>query len=131
MVSKYIKPVVMEKVDLCQFGAVPHSNTTYTLITMIHSWSKSTDGNSSTTRVILFDFKKAFDLIDHCILDKKLSDFNFAHRIVCWIVNFLIGQKQRVKLSSDCYLEWGAVTAGIPQGTKHGFPQQLKLMIFN
>jgi hypothetical protein len=29
-------------------------------------------------------------------------------------------RKQRVKLSNDCYSEWDAVPAGVPQGTKLG-----------
>jgi hypothetical protein len=31
---------------------------------MLHSWNKTTDGNGSTNRVMLFDFRKAFDMID-------------------------------------------------------------------
>ena len=29
-------------------------------------------------------------------------------------------RKQRVKLSSDCFSEWGAVPSGVPRGTKLG-----------
>ena len=32
----------------------------------------STDGNGATTRAVLFDFRKAFDLIDHHVLAKVL-----------------------------------------------------------
>jgi hypothetical protein len=71
-VTEYVKPAVMEKLDPQQFRAVPRSNTTHALISMIHSWSKATDGNGATTRVVLFDFRKAFDLVDHCILVEKL-----------------------------------------------------------
>ena len=34
-------------------------------------WSQGTDGNGSTIRTLLFDYKKAFDLIDHSILVRK------------------------------------------------------------
>jgi hypothetical protein len=37
-----------------------------------------------------------------------------------WIVNFLKDRKQRIKLSQDCYSEWGLVPAGLLQGTKFG-----------
>ena len=68
VVEHHIKPVVMETIDPQQFGTIPGSNTTEALISMIRSWNGGTDGNGATTRVILFDFKKAFDLVDHQIL---------------------------------------------------------------
>ena len=33
---------------------------------------------------------------------------------------FLTDRTQRVKLSNDCFSEWGSVPAGVPQGTKLG-----------
>ena len=51
----------MELIDSKQFGTVPVSCTTYALISMLHTWNKDTDGNGSTTRVMTFDFRKAFD----------------------------------------------------------------------
>ena len=92
----------------------------HALISMIHSWAKSTDGNGSTTRVVLFDFRKAFDLIDLHVLARKLSSYDIPRSILCWIIDFLMDRKQRVKLSRDCFSEWEAVPAGVPQGTKLG-----------
>jgi hypothetical protein len=40
---------------------------------MVHTWTKHTDGSGSAVRVVLFDYKKAFDLIDHRILASKLT----------------------------------------------------------
>ena len=95
---------------------------------MIHTWSKYTDGTGSTVRVVVFDFRKAFDLIDHNILVRKLKDLNIPHNIVSWIVDFLKCRRQRVKLSQDCKSEWKNVPAGVPQGTKLG-PWLFVLMI--
>ena len=67
-----LKPAVLERIDQAQFGTVPKSCTTHALISMLDTWLKNTDGSGSTTRVTLFDFRKAFDLIDHNILAKKL-----------------------------------------------------------
>ena len=64
-----------------------------------------------------FDFKKSLDLIDHSILVAKLMYFDILYSIIKWIVDFLIDRKQRVKFCQDCYSEWGAVPAGVPQGT--------------
>ena len=51
----------MQLIDGKQFGTVPDSCTTYALISMLHTWNKETDGNCSTTRVMTFDFLKAFN----------------------------------------------------------------------
>ena len=37
-----------------------------------------------------------------------------------WIIIFLQNRKQRVRLSQECFQEWGMVPAGVPQGTKLG-----------
>ena len=38
---------------------------------MVHNYAKGTDENGVTARVILFDYRNAFDLIDHSILVDK------------------------------------------------------------
>ena len=64
----YIKLAVFSKIDPQQFGTVHKFSTTHALISIIHSWAKSTDGNGSTTTTT------AFDLIDHHVLAQLSSD---------------------------------------------------------
>jgi len=65
VVRDYIMPAVLNNLDTNQYGAVPKSSTTFALLDMLHDWSEGTDGNGATIRTILFDYHKAFDLIDH------------------------------------------------------------------
>ena len=111
--EEFIKPAVTTKIDNNQYGTVPKSSTTQALVSMVHAWSKHTDGKGATVRVVLFDFRKAFDLIDHAILAKKLENLDLPPGIVSWVIDFLKNGKQRVKLSKDCFSEWGAVPAGV------------------
>ena len=111
---------MLKEIDQRQFGTIPNSSTTYALISMTHNWLVNTDGNGATARVVLLDFRIAFDLIDHNVLVQKLSTYDIPNLIACWITDFLMDRKQRVKLAQDCYYEWRSVSADIPQGTKLG-----------
>ena len=68
MVEKIFKPAILKVVDTKQFGTVPKSSTTHALISIVHTVSKATDGNGALVRLVLLDFKNAFDLIDHQLL---------------------------------------------------------------
>ena len=54
------------------------------------------------------------------LLVEKLRLFDIPKWVLNWIVDFLSGRKQRVKLKYDCFSEWELVPAGVPQGTKLG-----------
>ena len=120
VVVDYVKPAVLKVLDLNQYGAVPNSSTTQALIHMIHHWAKETDGNGASVRTVLFDYRKAFDLIDHNILVCKLAMLDLPNRIINWIIDFLSDRFQRIKLADGCYSQWGSVPSGVPQGTKLG-----------
>ena len=70
----------------------------------------------STVGVMLFDFKKAFDLIDHSILMAKLEAYELPPWVPDWIAYFRTDRK----LAYNSYLDWGSVQAGVPQETKLG-----------
>lgn len=95
-------------------------HTVHTLVSMISNWHISSVGNSVVIRVVLFDLRKAFDLIAHNILVRKLSDYNILNHILSWIVDSLSDRRQRVKLAQNCFSEWRYIPAGVPQGTKFG-----------
>jgi len=89
---------------------------------MLHDWSKGTDGNGANTciRTMLFDYREAFDLIDHSILIKKLCKLNVRNGIINWIIDFLSNRSQRIELGEGCVSERGSVPSGVPQETKLG-----------
>ena len=89
----FVKPAVMSILDDNQYGPIPNSSTTIALISMLHSWSLGTHGNGATVRTLLLDYRKAFDLIDHSILVRKLrNQCKLPASIINWIIDFFIGQ---------------------------------------
>ena len=73
MVEDFVKPAVLDVMGGSQYGAIPKSSTSMALISMMHAWALGTDGNGATVRTMLFDYRKAFDFIDHHILIDKLE----------------------------------------------------------
>ena len=68
--------------------------------------------------VVPLDCRKAFDLSDHALHVRKVFRLSFPRAVALWVVDFLTHRQQRVKLSRDCFYEWGPVPASVPQGTK-------------
>ena len=45
IVTHYIKPAIIQVIDINQYGVIPSSSTTMALISMWHNWIFGTDGN--------------------------------------------------------------------------------------
>ena len=69
-----------------------------------------------TVDVVYLDFCKAFDVVDHHILLRKMKKLGISGKIAIWIHNFITDRKQTVsvkrKLSSS-----QPVQSGVPQGS--------------
>ena len=108
--SDYIKPAPESLVDPNQFGTISGSSSVLALnISMNYKWLETTDNNGASVRVLLFDYRKAIDLIDHSILVNKMKQVNILNSVINWVIDFLTGRSQRVKLGKDCLSEWGTV----------------------
>ena len=66
--------------------------------------------------MLLTDFSKAFDHIDHTIAISKLLQMGIPHSIVSWISEFLSNRQQCVRYGK-AVSNWTTSHAGIPQGT--------------
>jgi Reverse transcriptase (RNA-dependent DNA polymerase) len=45
-------------------------------------------------RCMMIDFAKAFDMVDHAIVLRKMNALNMLASIKNWIINFLAGRSQ-------------------------------------
>ena len=80
---------MLKIIDHDQYGGSPKSSTLFALISMFHHWLQVTDGTGAAFRVVLFDYRKAFDLIDHKILVAKINGIDMPHGIKAWVTDFL------------------------------------------
>ncbi len=110
---------VRNNIDVQQFGSLKGSSTTYCLLDMLHTWLSHLDSTGYFLRICLLDFSKAFDRIGHNILIQKLIDIGVRRSLIPWIVSFLSGRRQCVKLGEAVSI-WLPAKAGVPQGTKLG-----------
>ena len=72
VVTEYVKPAVLCMLDPSKFGVIPKSSTTLALLEMLHKWTQGTDWEWCNYKNSVVWLKKAFDLIDHSILVRKL-----------------------------------------------------------
>jgi len=72
--------------------------------------------SGETTLMVMADFSKAFDTLDHRIALKKLFDFGFSKESLKWIHNYLSKRKQYVLLN-DLKSDLLTTNYGVPQGS--------------
>ena len=89
VVKDFVAPAILKIINPAQFGVIPRSSATQTLISMIHKWSEATDGTGASVRVLLLDYRKAFDLIDHHLLLRKICQLQLPPQIINWVIDFL------------------------------------------
>ena len=94
-----------------------HSTTTALLKITDDLYNALDDGELSL--LVLLDYSKAFDTINHRILFAKLKALGFTFDAVSWIVGYLTDRRQKVKTHND-ESGWESIQYGVPQGSVLG-----------
>ena len=119
IIMRWFDDSVKGMVDDNTFCGMRRISTTDALVDMVHRWYEAADKLITCVHVVLLDFSKAFDLINHHILLEKLQTNGIQACIVRWIAAFLLDRLLRVKISTDWSFS-GSPNGGVPQGTLSG-----------
>ena len=104
--------------DSIQFGFRPGHSTQDALVSMVEEWRVTLDEDKLIGSVFL-DLSKAFDMVDHSILLRKLAKYGVVNRELEWFVGYLSVWKQSVCVR-DAKTKWIEVQRGVPQGSVLG-----------
>ena len=72
--------------------------------------------DSEITLLVLLDFSKAFDTVNHKLLLAKLDILGFEKNTCDWILSYLSGRQQMVRTDTESST-WSPLINGVPQGS--------------
>ncbi len=72
--------------------------------------------NGDLTGLILLDLHKAFVMVNHDLLLRKLKQYRVSYNALCWFTSYLTDRKQYVQINQN-KSESATITTGVPQGS--------------
>ena len=66
--------------------------------------------------MVFLEFSKAFDLVNHSLLIRKLNQYGVGEQLLECCKDYLRNRQQRVVVCGGTY-DWLTVTSGVPQGS--------------
>ena len=98
IVRRWLLPAIPPEALRDQYAFKPTGSTTAALVFFMHRVTKLLEDNNYV-RCLMVDFSKAFDMVDHVILIRKLINLGVPDFIVNWICSFLTGRSQQCKVN--------------------------------
>ena len=75
--------------------------------------------NRQIIGMVMVDFRKAFDLVDHTLLLKKLRHVKISNKTLLWFSFYMLNRKQKVVIN-DIESKYEKNMFGVPQGSISG-----------
>lgn len=98
-----------------QSGFRTEHSTESALLLMTETWLKAIN-DGKLVGCIMLDFRKAFDLVDHKLLLRKLALYKFGNISLSWFESYLTNRSQQVSING-VISDSDEVLCGVPQGS--------------
>ena len=104
-----------ELIHECQSGFRQKHSCKTALVKLIDKWMASID-KGDIIGTLFIDFRKAFDMVDHSLLMKKLAHYRLSIASLNWFRSYLSTRVQSIK-SDDGLSDFLELLSGVPQGS--------------
>ncbi|KAL0175804.1 hypothetical protein M9458_028134 [Cirrhinus mrigala] len=115
LVMQHIKSVLPPSLDPFQFAYRPNRSTDDAISTALHSALTHLDKKDSYVRMLFIDFSSAFNTIIPQQLTQKLVQLGLNTSLCNWLLDFLTGRPQAVRVGSNTSSTI-ILNTGAPQG---------------
>ena len=79
---------IVDGLDVNQYGGLRSLSTTHALVEMVHTRLLTAEERQAS-HVVLLDYHKAFDHVDHTMLVTKCKSYNIPNFAI-WLKNYLV-----------------------------------------
>ena len=117
--AKWLLEDLERSIDPNQYGNRKGVSTTHYLVKLMDTLIMNSDKPGHLSSVVITDFSKAFDLVNHNVLINKFISLGIRPSVVTWIASFLDGREQSVRYRGQ-NSDWVKLKGGVPQGTRIG-----------
>ena len=87
---------IVDMLDVNQYGGLRGLSTTHALVNIVHTWLLTAEERKASP-VVLLDYRKAFDHVDHTVLVTKCKSCNLPNFIIRWLCAFPSDRSKRGK----------------------------------
>ena len=119
-ILQWLLAEVEHKIDPIQFGFRRRHSTTHYLVRLLHDLLENLENPEALAEIIISDFVKAFDLLDHETVINEARALEVSQFLLCTIASFLSGRQQYVQLENGETSDFQDITCETAQGSKLG-----------
>ena len=84
IVGGWMLDSIIDRLDVNQYGGLRGLSTTHALVDMVHTWLLAAEERKAS-HVVLLDYRKAFDHVDHTVLVNKCKTYDLPNFIIRWL----------------------------------------------